>query len=737
MRFCFKPIAFILFYSLAHPCVVNAEPLAPRLDNALLALAETTQEKNQETPAVMEADSLTGRKNNQIEASGNATFQKDGQSISADRLLYSQDTKELDAQGSVVLQQQGSTMSGPNLKLNLDTNIGFMEQPRFYLKDNDARGTAKAMHIQDKQHYTLDNASYTTCPADNNDWMLNMRHLEIDRERQIGIARHSWLEFMGVPFLYSPWMDFPLNDQRKSGFLAPLYGRTVNGGQELTLPYYWNIAPNRDATIAPRIMLKRGLMINNEFRYLEPRYSGEVQADVLHNDAVAKRTRERLSLKHNQALAEGLNGYLDLTRVSDDNYFRDLANNANATSQVNLLREGLLDYRMGTWNAAARVQRFQTLQDPTALVPIVAPYARLPQLTLSSQQNRSGTNLAFAGEYVDFNHPTLLNGKRLVVNPSVSYPLLNDTAVYFTPKVGLHSTYYVLDTKTAAGSQHVSRNLPVLSIDSGVAFEREGNLFGNPYVHSVEPRAYYVYIPYRDQASLPNFDSAQADFSFTQMFTENRFFGSDRIGDANQITLAVTSRWLEKDNGTERLKMILGERFSFKTPQVNLVTPTSSTSKSDILMALSGQVTNAWSLDSEFQFDPNQSHTQRYNVATRYRPEPGKALNLGYRYTRNTSRSVDISSQWPLSRRWHAVGRWNYSLQNARILEAITGLEYNQDCWILRLVAQRFATGTQQYNTGFFVQLELNGLVKVGADPLVLLKESVPGYSKLNDKPGK
>ena len=560
-----------------------------------------------------------------------------------------------------------------------------------------------------------------------------MSHLKIDRARQIGIAHNTWLEFMGVPFLYSPWMDFPLNNQRKSGFLAPLYGRNVNGGHELTLPYYWNIAPNRDATIAPRIMLKRGLMINNEFRYMETGYGGEVQVDVLHNDAVAKRTRERISLKHNQTLTEGLNGYINFNRVSDDNYFRDLANNPNATSQVNLLREGLLDYRTGTWNAAARVQRFQTLQDPTALVPIVAPYARLPQLTLSSQQNRFGTNLAFAGEYVDFSHPSLLNGRRLVVNPSISYPMLNNTAVYFTPKVGLHSTYYVLDTKTAAGSQHASRNLPVMSIDSGVAFEREGNLFGSEYVHTVEPRAYYVYVPYRDQASLPNFDSAQADFSFIQMFTENRFFGSDRIGDANQITLAATSRWLQTDTGAERLKVTLGERFSFKTPQVNLAAPTSSTSKSDILMALSGQVTNAWSLDSEFQFDPNQSHTQRYNVATRYRPEPGKALNLGYRYTRNTSRSVDISSQWPLSRRWHAVGRWNYSLQNARILEAITGLEYNQDCWILRLVAQRFATGAQQYNTGFFVQLELNGLVKVGADPLVLLKESVPGYSKLND----
>ena len=730
MRFRFKPIFFTVFFTFAQPAAASEALPAQRSDQAVIALAEPAQE----TAAVVEADSLSGKKNNQIEAAGNATLRKDGQSIRADRITYSQETQDIDAHGAVVLEERdGSTMSGSHLKLNMDTSIGVMEQPKFYLKENAARGAAEVMHIQDRQHYTLEKASYTTCPADNDDWLLKMSRLEIDRDRQIGIARHTWVEFMGVPILYTPWMDFPLNNQRKSGFLAPIYGVTVGGGAELTLPYYWNIAPNRDATIAPRVIRKRGLMLNNEFRYLEAGYGGELQYDVLPDDKLALRSRERFSLKHNQALTENLHGYVNLNRVSDDDYFRDLSDTVNDTSQANLVREGTLGYTADWWSAALRVQRFQTLQDPAE--PIVAPYARLPQVTLNAQRDRSGATLAVAGEYVDFRHPTRLNARRMVLNPSVSYPLLNSSAFYITPKVSLHSTYYAMDANNTGALRNASRSLPILSVDSGVAFEREGNLFGNDYVQTLEPRAFYVYVPYRDQALLPNFDSAQADFSFTQMFNENRFFGSDRIGDANQITLAATSRWLETSNGSERLKITLGERFSFKTPQVNLVTPSASTNKSDILMALSGRVTNAWSLDSEFQIDPNQSHTQRYNIATRYRPEAGKALNLGYRYTRNVSRIADVSAQWPLFNRLHAVGRWNYSLQDRRTLEAIGGLEYNQSCWTTRLVVQRFTTGSQEYNTGFFVQLELNDFVKVGADPLLLLKQSVPGYTKLNEKP--
>jgi LPS-assembly protein len=698
-----------------------------------------TTETSQDGPAVIEADSLVGKAENQIEATGDATLRQGGQSIRADRLLFNQSSHEVDAQGAVMLEQDGNTMSGPHLLFNMDKSAGTMEQPQFYLKENDARGSADALHIQDRQHFSLDNATYTTCPAGNQDWQAKMGLLEIDRDRQVGVAHSASVEFKGVPILYSPWMDFPLNNQRKSGFLAPVFGGTVTGGSELTLPFYWNIAPNFDATLAPREMTKRGLMLNNEFRYLEPGYGGELHVDVLPNDAIAKHSRELFSLNHNQALASRLNGYVNYTRVGDNDYFRDLGNAVNVTSQANLLQEGGLNYDAGWWTAVARVQHYQTLQDPAA--PIAVPYTRLPQLTINARQNYASANIAFAGEYVDFSHPTTVNARRLVINPSVSYPLVNKPAFYVTPKVALHSTYYVMDANNTpvppntSGFQNASRTLPILSVDSGVAFEREGNLFKSDYVQTLEPRAFYVYVPYKDQTQLPNFDSAQADFNFTQIFTENRFVGSDRIGDANQLTLAMTSRLLEPGNGMEHLKMMIGERVSFSAPRVNLDPPATTTNnKSDILLALAGRVTRHWSLDSEFQFDPNQSHAQRYDIVASYRPEVGKVLNLGYRFTRDTLRQVDISTQWPISGRWHAVGRWNYSLQDSRILETIGGLEYNQDCWMLRLVAQRFATATQQTNTGFFVQLELNDFVKVGSDPLALLKQSVPGYTKLNDK---
>lgn len=757
MRFRSHLVIICLLYAYMHFTVAYAELLAPYADKTQLAKPEAVKE----APAVVEADHLEGKKGKQLEATGNALLRKGDESIRADRLLYFQntqdihaqgsvlllkgdqsvrtdrlwyfqDTRDIDAQGSVIMEQSGSTMSGPHLRLNLDTSSGIMEQPSFYLKQNDGRGAADTLHILDKQRFTLDKASYTTCPAGNQDWVLKVGELEIDKSRQVGIAHHAWIEFMGVPILYSPWMDFPLNDQRKSGFLAPVFGGTVKGGSELALPYYWNIAANRDATIAPRFMLKRGLMFNNEFRYLEPNYGGELQVDVLPHDKLTNRNRNHFSLKHDQAVSTGLHGEIAYNRVSDDDYFRDLANAVNATSQVNLVQEGALNYSAGWWQAAARMQRFQTLQDPAAL--IVAPYKRLPQVTLNSQRNYSGTNLAFAGEFVDFRHPTLVNGRRLVLNPSVSYPLLSQPAFYVTPKVGLHSTQYVMGANNTFPLANTSRTLPIFSLDSGMVLERDWSWFGSEYVQVLEPRAFYVRIPYKDQGLLPNFDSAQADFSFTQMFTENRFFGSDRVGDANHVTLAMTSRLLEQGNGMERLKVMLGERFSFSTPRVNLIAPATTINKSDILLAATGRVTDAWSLDSEFQFDPNQSHTQRYNIATHYRPEAGKALNLGYRFMRNALRQVDVSAQWPLFRRWHGVGRWNYSLQDAQTLEVIAGLEYNQSCWTLRLVAQRFATATQQSSTGFFVQLELNDMVKMGSDPLNLLGQSVPGYTKLNDK---
>ncbi len=730
-----------------------------------------------EGPAVIEADKLAGKANGQMKATGNATISQDGKSIRADTLLYNQSTREIDANGSVMLKQDGTTISGPHLMFNMDKSSGTMEQPQYYLKGNDARGSADKLQIQDRLHYSLDDATYTTCPAGNQDWLMTMGLLQIDRDRQVGVAHNALVEFKGVPILYSPWMDFPLNSQRMSGFLAPTFGGTSTGGSEITLPFYWNIAPNFDATIALRAMAKRGLMFDNEFRYLEPGYRGELEVDVLPSDKITQSSRSFLSLKHDQAISSNLNGYVNYSRVGDENYFRDLGNTINATSQVNLLQEGGVNYSGGWWDAMARVEHYQTLQDPAA--PIVVPYTRAPQLTLDARQNYAGANINFAGEIVDFTHPTMVNATRLVLNPSVSYPLINTPAYYVTPKVSLHSAYYSMGANNTGMSSSLSSSLPIFSVDSGVAFERDDRIFNNNYIQTLEPRAFYVYVPYKDQSQLPNFDTVQADFTFAQMFMENRFFGNDRVGDANQLTLALTSRLLEQQSGEERLKAMIGERFSFTTPQVNLNAP-QTTSNSDILLALSGQVNRRWTMDSEIQFDPNQSQVQLYNISASYRPEPGKVLNFGYRFSRGTSgalipggapvtptgyttlngityptiggvpytliggipytvdtggmRQVVVSTQWPLFGHWAGVARWNYSLQDSRILDAIGGLEYNQACWTLRLVGQRFATATLQSNTGFFVQLELNDFVKVGSDPLDLLKQSVPGYTKLNDK---
>lgn len=731
MRFRPSFTLMLLFCSFAH--VVCAADDLP--DTLVETVASEGAEVVVEGATIIEADTLVGQKNDRIEASGDATLSQDGKSIQADRLQYQQSTHELTAEGGVELQQDGNVLSGPSLQFNLKSNAGTINQPEFYLFDNDARGSASEIRIQDREHYSLDDATYTTCPAGNTDWLMRMSGLELDRERQIGVAKHARVEFKSIPILYSPWMDFPLAGQRKSGLLAPIFGSTSKGGSEVTLPVYWDIAPNYDATISPRSIAKRGLMLNNEFRYLSQSYDGEMHFDILPDDTLVNRNRARFSIEHEHTLTSRLRGHIDYTRVADNDHFRDLADAVNTTSRVNLLQEGELNYYGDWWAAGLRVQRYQTLQDDAA--PITVPYARLPQLTLSASKNIAGATLSYEGEYTSFTHPDDVNARRTVVNPGISYPLVNSPSFYVTPKLKLHSTYYAIGANNPGGLENTVRTLPIYSLDSGFALERDSNLFGGDYLQTLEPRAFYVYVPYRDQSMLPNFDTALADFSFTQMFSENRFLGSDRIGDANQVTLAVTSRLLDKKSGSEKLKVILGQRFSVVTPKVNLGTAATSTGKSDILLGAAGQVTRNFLLDSELEYDPNKSYMQRFNIAARYHPEPGKAFNLGYRYQRDTLRQVDVSSQWPIFQRWHGVGRMNYSFPDSRILDSSAGLEYNQDCWTLRLVVQHFATATKETNTSFFVQLELNDFVKVGSDPLGLLKQSVPGYTKLNERPNK
>lgn len=730
MHFRLNLVAFSLLYAFMPVVYAKGEVLLLKLDRTFMNLPKG----DEETPAFISAQRVEGQTENQIVASGEVEVRKRGQAIFADRVVYQQLSKELIADGAVRVEQNGIKMQGPHVKLNLDTNIGDMTKPTFQLAANNSRGSADILLMEGRQKYTVQNVAYTICPIGNDDWMLKASQLEIDNGRQVGVARNARVEFLGVPILYMPWMDFSLSDKRQSGFLGPVFGSTARSGTEVTLPFYWNIAPNRDATIAPRAMVKRGLMLNNELRYMDKNYAGEAHLDILPNDALTDSTRLRTSLKHVQNLGYGFNASTNFNYVSDHTYFRDLSNTISSTSLTNLVREGVLSYSGGWWNAAARMQSYQTLQDPAA--PVAEPYRRLPQITLGALRPVAGANMAFTGEFVSFSHPTAVNGQRLVMYPSMSYPLIATPSFYVTPKFGVHYTHYSLGANNFGALPDTNRTLPIVSLDSGVVLERDWNVGEKNYVQTLEPRAYFLYIPYRNQNLVPNFDTAQADFNFAQMFTENRFFGSDRIGDAKQVTLSLTSRLLEANTGAERLRVAIGQRYSFKTPLVNLVNPEVATNnKSDILLAVLGRITPKLSLNSAFQYNPNQAREEKLNVGARYQPESGKVLNLGYRFTRDSLRQVDISTQWPLSRRWSAMARWNYSLQDHRILELLTGLEYNESCWTARLVVQRFATATNELSTGIFAQLELNGLVRVGSDPLNALRQSIAGFTKLNQPP--
>lgn len=742
MRFRFHPV-FLLSLGLFSLQCHAAEPLLPAsaVSAASAVGAPATATPDAEPPIEIDADRMAGKKGEPMEAHGNVELQQGNQKVFADHLFYQPNTGDLSANGAVRLEQPSGKVSGPDLEMNMHSHVGEMNTPVFQFADNNARGSAEVMRSSDRLHYEFDGAAYTTCPAGNDDWLLHMSTLEIDRKEQLGTAYNAWVEFKGVPILYTPWMDFPLDGRRRSGLLAPTYGNTVSGGAELTVPLYLNLAPNYDATIAPRVMDKRGTLLNNEFRYMGVSYSGELHYDVLQNDRIANYSRSRTTFKHSQNFGGGFGAAVNLNRVSDDAYFRDLATTVGAATQTQLLNEGVLSYGGGWWAASARAQSYQTLQDATFSVG--SPYQRMPQLNLSAQKGfKNGAAVSVVSEYVDFRHASSVNGKRTVVYPSVTYALLSDPGFYLKPKLGVHSTRYAIGDNNAANIPDTTRTLPIFSLDGGMIFERDLALGEGEYLQTLEPRAYYVKIPYQDQSFLPLFDTSLAPFTFAQMFTENRFFGNDRIGDANMTTFALTSRLIDNAGGVERLRVAVGERFSYEAPRENLGAPAAN-SRSDILATLGGRVTNALTLDSLLQYNPDAARTMSYNATARYKPEIGKVLNLGYRYTYvdgsalNDVRQGDISAQWPLFGRWNLVTRWVYLLNESRFTEQLAGLEYNQACWMLRVVAQKFPVANQHTSTGIFIQLELNDLVALGNDPLNALRMSIPGYSKLNATPAR
>lgn len=695
---------------------------------------------NPDEPITVRAEEISGRPEREIRLEGDVEVIRGQTRVVADRACYNQITDEVSATGLVKMWRFGDSYKGDALQLNLDSGKGWVLHPEYRLELNNAQGKATRIDFISEEEAVVTNGTYSTCEGTNPDWYLKANTLRLDSGRDVGVAGKTVVYFKGVPIIGSPAMSFSLSGARRSGWLPPSIGFGSKGAAEVTLPYYFNIAPNRDLTLSPRLMMNRGLQMGATGRYIGETgagpYAGETHLELLLRDQETKTDRWLVNSVHTQVLAQGLSYGWNLRAASDDDYPSDFSKSISTSAERQLLREVRTDYHSQYWNLAARVQNYQVLQDPAAArnpaFAVPRPYDRLPQINFhAARYDVHGVDWAVDAEATRFWHPDLVRGNRAVFAPQVSYPWVRP-GYFITPKLSLHASAYELE-KSDPAARSLTRTLPTFSLDSGLVFERPAKLLGRAITQTLEPRLFYVHTPYKDQSKFPNFDSAEAGFNFAQLFAENRFIGSDRISDANQLTAAVTSRFIESD-GAERLRLALGQRFYFNEQRVRLdASSPLNESRSDLLLAAAGRIAEDWSFDSAVQYNASAGRMFSSNYGVQWQPGAKKVVNAQYRYLRASFENIDLSSQWPLSLRWYGVGRVSYSLRDSKILESLIGLEYKADCWVFRMGAQRFVTTAQNTSTPIFFQLELNGLSKLGfGNPLESFYKSIPGYTRLN-----
>jgi LPS-assembly protein len=704
----------------------------------LFALCAAAAAQQGEEPVTIDAQSIEGISGLEVTARGGVEFRQDATSVYADYLKYNREFGRLEAEGGVRLTQDGDRFTGQRLRYDTTDFTGVLEEPSFLMRRGQtARGSAERVEFLGKDRYRLSRGFFTTCEPGHDDWYFTASRLDLDYNEQTGTMYGARLHFYDVTILGTPYATFPLENRRKSGVLAPYLAQSTQRGTELGLPFYWNIAPEQDLTVTPVYMSERGEQVKGDYRYLGARYFGQLRAEYMPEDRVLGASRSGVSWQHEQRFTPQLLGRMDLNRVSDDTYFVDLYSQVRQVSTGNLPRDAYLQYNGNLGKTAyfmqGRVQTFQTLQDPVN--PIVSPYHRVPQLNLSVTRNEIGERLdaTVPAEYVQFSHPTLVQGARATLAPQFSAPLLAPGA-FLVPKGGVRGVSYNL-TGTAPGQpERQDYTMPWMSLDGGLLFDRPTEWFGARLTQTLEPRLYYVYAPYRNQDQAPLFDTALADFSYAQLFAENRFVGGDRFGDANQVTWALTSRLLGSGS-EELLRATIGQRYYFDNERVGL-TPTSplrTSTESDWLASIGARFAGGWAFDTTMQYNPSESRTERLGVALRYNPELAKVLNLSYRFLRDQQDQVDLSAQWPLRPGLYAVGRYNYSLRDETLLESIAGMEYNGGCWVFRAVYQRLQASSTVATKAFLFQLEFNGFGQIGSDETVaLLRRSVPGYSISN-----
>jgi LPS-assembly protein len=780
-RLLLKRLHILIF---AQALVAVAQPLQPLETSppSVLKPSSLLQEKvapnvRAQLPSFIQADRLEGEPDQDLLLQGSVVFRRGDTLLRADRVDYSQATDRLKAQGHVSINRAGTVYTGPELDLKINTFEGFFTQPTYRFLKNQAYGQASKIEFIDDQRAVIHNATFTTCqrkpgPSWMPDWVLKASRMDINSETQVGQAEGASLRLKDIPILPIPSLSFPLSAERKSGFLPPTLGLDNLSGIEYTQPYYWNIAPNRDATLQTTLWSKRGLNLGGEFRYLEsaaPDYRGQIRMDYMMNDPMRDRNRWGYAQTHAgwAPWGDGKWGLnLNLNRVSDDNYWRDFPRASGSLTQRLLPADAQMTWLHGTTATTFRAVKWQTLQDVTA--PIVPPYDRMPQLITRHRSASPWLDLSLEAEYTRFEADRALvcsrmttltreclqpNADRAFAVTRLAHPFQGSWGT-LTPKMALHTRAYQFDTPFE-GQRSASVTVPTFSLDATTVLERTTQLRGASWIQTLEPRAFFVSTPYRDQNSLPIYDTGRNDFNFATVFTENPFSGQDRLADNQLLTLGLTSRLVHPETGVEGARFGIAQRLRMKDQRVVLPTETGPVSErvSDVLMGATVNLNPAWMLDSTVQYNPKTERSIRSVAGVRYNPSNYRLISTAYRFQRDVnSKVLDTAWQWPLNDlwgdkgqdsgpgrglgedRWYAVGRLNYNLQERKMVDAIVGLEYDAGCWLSRLVFERLQVASTQANQRIMFQLEFVGFTRVGSNPLRHLKENIPRYQYLRDQ---
>jgi LPS-assembly protein len=747
---------------------------SPLLEEAL------SQRQEQEGALYLQGQRLRVRPDLDVVLEGEASIRKPGVSIQAGRLSFDQSQDVVEASGQVRLNRPGILLTGPKLTLQIDSFQGTLTQPTFELYKSGAYGQATQIEFVDEQRAIVREANYTTCrrtpgpewlPA----WVLKANRLKLDEEESTVRAEGVQLRFQDMPVLAVPAVTFPMTTERKSGLLPPVIGVNTTSGVELAQPYYFDIAPNRDATVTTHLMSKRGVAVDTEFRYLERDYAGQARLNLMPTDKLRDQARWGWSSQHNGSLDTGLDSVgriglgLNLNRVSDDNYWRDFPRSGLVLTQRLLPSTGVLSWGRGNLSMSAQVQRWQTLQDISA--PITPPYDRAPQIGLRyGLWQADGLDWSLQADTTRFEasydriplpsmtaRPVPRNGERSFVLAQVSRPWIRPWG-FVTPKLQLHATRYQFDQSLDSGARSANRVLPTFSLDSGLVYERQTQWFGRDVTQTLEPRAFYARTPFRDQNHLPVYDTGATDFNLSTIYSENAYVGHDRLVDNDALTLGVTSRFFDAGNGAEMLRLGLAQRIRFSDQQVVLPGQTAAaTGLSDLLIGAGVRWDDRWALDGAVQLTSQIDRVSRSTLQVRYSPSPYRVVNAAYRLKQGVSEQLDLGWQWPLGDllgrrdaasesawtrtpgqglgpdRWYSVGRLNFSLTDGRMVDSLLGLEYDGGCWIGRIAFERIQSTVSTATSRLLFQLEFVGLARVGASPLNALRNNIPRYQNLRD----